>query len=166
MVHYALRIGPIAFAAVSVDSRPGWLDSALNQVVHPRTWQLPRFPDTHSDASAKPLVEWFKRGFHIRRLPSDSVSRRTPLPLAVTFSLSGRSGDLHPLEYVRAGRTTKAPWSESRGPDRFRSQSRRLRLTATGRGSGHALGAAALHPQSGNFAFTRDAFRGNVCLYG
>ena len=30
----------------------------------------------------------------------------------------------------------KAPWSESRGPDRFRSQYRRLRLTATGRGSG------------------------------
>ena len=30
----------------------------------------------------------------------------------------------------------KAPWSESRGPDRFRSQSRRLRLTATGRSSG------------------------------
>ncbi len=30
----------------------------------------------------------------------------------------------------------KAPWNDSRGPDRFRSQSRRLRLTATGRGSG------------------------------
>ena len=27
----------------------------------------------------------------------------------------------------------KAPWSDSRGPDRFRSLSRRLRLTATGR---------------------------------
>ena len=40
-----------------------------------------------------------------RRLPSDSVLRRTPLPLAVTFPLSGRFGDLHPLEYVRAGRT-------------------------------------------------------------
>ena len=40
-----------------------------------------------------------------RRLPSDSVSRRTPLPLAVTFPLSGRFGDFHPLEYVRAGRT-------------------------------------------------------------
>lgn len=40
-----------------------------------------------------------------RRLPSDSVSRRTPLPLAVTFPLSGRFRDLHPLEYVRAGRT-------------------------------------------------------------
>ena len=42
-----------------------------------------------------------------RRLPSDSVSRRTPLPLAVTFPLSGRFGDFHPLEYVRAGRTKK-----------------------------------------------------------
>ena len=40
-----------------------------------------------------------------RRLPADSVSRRTPLPLAVTFPLSGRFRDLHPLEYVRAGRT-------------------------------------------------------------
>ena len=29
------------------------------------------------------------------------------MPLAVTFPLSGRFGDLHPLEYVRAGRTTK-----------------------------------------------------------
>ena len=41
-----------------------------------------------------------------RRLPSDSHSRGTPLPLAVTFPLSGRFGDFHPLEYVRAGRTT------------------------------------------------------------
>ena len=40
-----------------------------------------------------------------RRLPSDSVSRRTPLPLAVTFPLSGLFRGLHPLEYVRAGRT-------------------------------------------------------------
>ena len=30
----------------------------------------------------------------------------------------------------------KAPWNDSRGPDRFRSQSRRLRLAATGCGSG------------------------------
>ena len=123
---------------------------------------------SHSIASAfQPYTKFLFIGpTFCRRLPSDSVSRRTPLPLAVTFPLSGRFGDLHPLEYVRAGRTTKAPWSESRGPDRFRSQSRRLRLTATGRGSGHALGAATLHPQSGDFAFTRDAFRGNVCLYG
>ena len=40
------------------------------------------------------------------RLLSDSTSRRTPLPLAVTFPLSGRFGDFHPLERVRAGRTT------------------------------------------------------------
>ena len=32
---------------------------------------------------------------------------RTPLPLAVTFPLSGRFRDLHPLEHVRAGRTPK-----------------------------------------------------------
>ena len=44
-----------------------------------------------------------------RRLPSESTSRWTPLPLAVTFPLSGRFGDLHPLEYVRAGRTRKKP---------------------------------------------------------
>lgn len=30
------------------------------------------------------------------------------MPLAVTFPLSGQFRDLHPLEYVRAGRT-KAP---------------------------------------------------------
>ena len=30
------------------------------------------------------------------------------MPLAVTFPLSGRFGDLHPLEYVRAGRTKEA----------------------------------------------------------
>ena len=32
---------------------------------------------------------------------------RTPLPLAVTFPLSARLMDLHPLEHVRAGRTPK-----------------------------------------------------------
>ena len=50
-----------------------------------------------------------------RRLPSDPVSRRTPLPLAVTFPLSGRFGDLRPLEYVRAGRTDKGRRIESDG---------------------------------------------------
>ena len=39
------------------------------------------------------------------RLPSDSTSRWTPLPSAVAFPLLGWLGDLHPLEYVRAGRT-------------------------------------------------------------
>ena len=38
--------------------------------------------------------------------------RRTPLPLAVTFQLSGRFRDLHPLEYVRAGRTKKRVLNE------------------------------------------------------
>lgn len=42
-----------------------------------------------------------------RRLPSDPVLRRTPLPLAVSFPQSGRFGDLYPLECVRAGRTKK-----------------------------------------------------------
>ena len=34
---------------------------------------------------------------------------KTPLPLAVTFPLSGRFGNFHQLEYVRAGRTKKIP---------------------------------------------------------
>jgi len=33
--------------------------------------------------------------------------------LAVTFPLSGRFRDLHPLEYVRAGRTKKARINQS-----------------------------------------------------
>ena len=41
------------------------------------------------------------------RLPSDSTSRWTPLLSAIAFPLSGRLGDLHPLEYVRAGRTKR-----------------------------------------------------------
>mgnify|MGYP007124113099 CR=1 FL=1 len=36
---------------------------------------------------------------------ADRQQRRTPFPLAITFPLSGRFRDLHPLEYVRAGRT-------------------------------------------------------------
>ena len=43
-----------------------------------------------------------------RGLPSDSASPRTPLSLAVAFPLSGRLGDLHPLEYTHAGRTKRA----------------------------------------------------------
>ena len=42
------------------------------------------------------------------RLPSDSTSRWTPLLSAVAFPLLGCLGDLHPLEYVRAGRTKKS----------------------------------------------------------
>ena len=41
------------------------------------------------------------------RLPSDSISRWTPLPLAISFPLSGHFTDLHRLDYAHAGRTTK-----------------------------------------------------------
>ena len=43
-----------------------------------------------------------------RRLPSDSTSRWTPLPLAICFPSLGRIGDFHPLEHAHAGRTTKS----------------------------------------------------------
>ena len=39
------------------------------------------------------------------RLPSDSTSRWTPLPLAVSFPLSGHFTDFHRLDYAHAGRT-------------------------------------------------------------
>ena len=42
-----------------------------------------------------------------RRLPSDSISRWTPLPLAICFPSLGRIGDFHPLEHAHAGRTEK-----------------------------------------------------------
>ena len=41
------------------------------------------------------------------RLPSDSTSRWTPLPSAVSFPLSGHSTDFHRLDYAHAGRTRK-----------------------------------------------------------
>ena len=50
-----------------------------------------------------------------RRLPSDPVSRRTPLPLAVSFPQSGRFGNLRPLVCVRAGRTLINPASDGAG---------------------------------------------------
>ena len=40
-------------------------------------------------------------------LPSDSVSRRTPLVLAVSFPLLGRIRNFHPLATCAARRTTK-----------------------------------------------------------
>ena len=40
-----------------------------------------------------------------RRLPSDSTSRWTPLPLAICFPSLGRIWDFHPLEHAHAGRT-------------------------------------------------------------
>ena len=42
-----------------------------------------------------------------RRLPSDSTSRWTPLPLAIAFPLLGRLRDLHPLDNAHAERTEK-----------------------------------------------------------
>ena len=42
------------------------------------------------------------------RLPSDSISRWTPLSLAVSFPLSGHFTDLHRLDYAHAGRTIKS----------------------------------------------------------
>ena len=41
-----------------------------------------------------------------RRLPSDSTSQWTPLPLAICFPSLGRIRDFHPLEHAHAGRTT------------------------------------------------------------
>ena len=46
----------------------------------------------------------------VRCLPTASfrfLLTGTPLPSAVAFPLLGRLRDLHPLEYVRAGRTKK-----------------------------------------------------------
>ena len=40
-----------------------------------------------------------------RRLPSDSTSQWTPLPLAICFPSLGRIRDFHPLEHTHAGRT-------------------------------------------------------------
>ena len=40
-----------------------------------------------------------------RRLPSDSTSRWTPLPLAMRFPLLGLARDLHPLANAHAERT-------------------------------------------------------------
>ena len=43
------------------------------------------------------------------RLPSDSTSLWTPLPLAMYLPLHGRTRDLHPLEFAHAGRTKIPP---------------------------------------------------------
>ena len=53
-------------------------------------------------AQGKMLREYFSG------VPAESLSRRK-LGKAVTFALSGRFGDLGPLEYVCAGRTPKKP---------------------------------------------------------
>ena len=44
-----------------------------------------------------------------RRLPSDSTSRWTHLPLAICFPSLGRIRDFHPLEHAHAGRTRQPP---------------------------------------------------------
>ena len=49
-----------------------------------------------------------------RRLPSDSTSRWTPLPLAICFPSLGRIRDFHPLEHAHAGRTTKKKLRDNR----------------------------------------------------
>ena len=43
-----------------------------------------------------------------RRLPSDSTSQWTPLPLAIAFPLLGQLRDLHPLDNTHAERTNTA----------------------------------------------------------
>ena len=42
------------------------------------------------------------------RLPSDSISRWTPLSSAIRFPLSGYVRDFHPLDYAHAGHTKKS----------------------------------------------------------
>ena len=43
------------------------------------------------------------------RLPSDSISRWTPLPFSYPFPTAGQGRDFHPIERAPAGRTTKIP---------------------------------------------------------
>ena len=45
------------------------------------------------------------------QFPSDSTSRWTPLPLAVSFPLSGQSTDFRRLDYAHAGRTSNVLYS-------------------------------------------------------
>ena len=60
--------GPIALACITPHVRRVGFDTTLLEVLYPRTWQLPRFPDTHPDTPTQPLVDWFKNGLHIRQL--------------------------------------------------------------------------------------------------
>ena len=55
-----------------------------------------------------------------RQLPSDSTSRWTPLSLTVRLPLSGRVGDLHPLDYAHVGRTKGCTLSIGRNPEKFK----------------------------------------------
>ena len=47
----------------------------------------------------------FVRSDICRRLPSDSTSRWTPLPLTMQFPLLGLARDFHPLDNAHAERT-------------------------------------------------------------
>ena len=53
------------------------------------------------------------------RLPSDSASLRTPLPLAVRLPLLSCVRDLHPLDYAHVGRTRGIPANFRVGRDSF-----------------------------------------------
>ena len=77
-------------------------------------WFTPRVPDSYGtlscSADLSTLISLDIKFLYVGsdvclKLPSDSTSQWTPLLSAVAFPLSGRLGDLHPLEYVRAGRT-------------------------------------------------------------
>ena len=91
----------------------------LRRVIFPSTY-LPHLPSIPSDsygASVSPatlpdipsLICDFcpsDQRFAIR-LPSDSTSRWPPLPLAISFTLSGHFTNFHRLDYAHAGRTRK-----------------------------------------------------------
>ena len=94
---HSFRFIPAWFTVVSSDSYRAFASVAA--------LPLPSSLLPSSCSSGQP----FAAGF-LQIPPHDGhpcLSRWTPLPLAVTFPLSGRFGDLRPLEYVRAGRTTK-----------------------------------------------------------
>ena len=99
----------------SVPYRP----SQLRCVIFPSTY-LPHLPSIPSDSygasvclatlpDIPSLICDFcssDQSFAIR-LPSDSTSRWTPLPLAISFPLSGHYTDFHPLETCAARRILK-----------------------------------------------------------
>ena len=80
LMHYTFRICPISLAAVAVDSCPRW------------------------------LYHWMQRGAlylpHLPDIPCCCRCRFLP-KMALCHIVSGRFGNLHPLEYVRAGRTKR-----------------------------------------------------------
>ena len=52
----------------------------------------------------------FVRSDICRQLPSDSTSRRTPLPLTMQFPLLGLARDFHPLDNAHAEASKKDRW--------------------------------------------------------